>query len=254
MEEAKSQTTFKELDKSARLQKIIDTAAQLFHIKGYKATTLDDVAKQLGITKAALYHYISSKEQLLYKIYLQALENIFSRISRISEMDISPDEKLRLIIENHIKDIIIDSISMIAVFFTEENQLPEENFRKIQQEKRKYNRIVEKVIEDGISQGIFKDVDPKLQANAIIGMCNWVYKWYKPGKTTYSPDQIASCFVNLLETGYLKKDHSEKHVNLEMSDQAVTKSKLKIAKETLQELKFQCQGLIKIIEEIEKSE
>ena len=181
-----SETNFKALDKSLRLQKIIDTAIELLHKKGYRATTLDDVSSELGITKAAVYHYVSSKEELLYIIYIQALENIFRNTSKISEMDLPPDEKLRLIIRNHVKDIIIQSVSMFSVFFTEENQLSQKDFKKIQKEKKKYNRIVEKIIEDGISQGLFRKVDPRLQANSIIGMCNWIYKWYRSDTVSYT--------------------------------------------------------------------
>jgi len=128
---------FKGLDKSLRIQKITDTAAELFHRKGYRSTTLDDVSKELVITKAALYHYVSSKEKLLSRIYIQALENIFRNTDKIAGKELPPDVRLRLIIQNHVKGIIIQSISMFSVFFTEENQLPEKEFRKIRREKRK---------------------------------------------------------------------------------------------------------------------
>jgi len=251
MEETSSQPIFKKLDRSLREQKIIDTAMELFHIKGYKATTLDDVSKQLGITKAALYHYVSSKEEILYTIYLQALENIFRKTSKVSEMDLPPDEKLKLIIENHIKNIIIHSISMFSVFFTEENQLSEQNFKKIQQEKRKYNLIVEKIIENGISQGLFKNVNPRLQANAIIGMCNWVYKWYKPGHSPYSPDQIADHFTGLLETGYLKNNIPGDRKDLGILTHADTEGTSGI--KPFEELRAHCVAIVRLIDKIEKS-
>ena len=241
---------FKGLDKSLRTQKIIDTAAGIFHKKGYRSTTLDDVSKELGITKAAIYHYVSSKEKLLSIIYIQALENIFRNTYKIAGRNLPPDMRLKLIIRNHIKSIIIESISMFSVFFTEENQLPEKEFRKIQEEKKKYTRIVEKIIEEGISQGLFKKTDPKLQAFAIIGMCNWVYKWYKPGPGSYTPDQIADHFVNLLEKGYLKGDKQE------MSD--VPKSprgregEVKSKKGIYRRLRAQCTELSKLIDEMEK--
>jgi AcrR family transcriptional regulator len=252
MKRTGSHPNFKGLDKSLRLQKIIDTATELFHKKGYRATTLDDVSSELGITKAALYHYVSSKEELLYIIYIQALENIFRNTSKISAMDLPADEKLRLIIRNHVKDIIIQSVSMFSVFFNEENQLSQKDFKKTQEEKKKYNRVVEKIIEDGISQGLFRDFDPRLQANAIIGMCNWVYKWYKQGHSPYTPDQIAGHFVNLLETGYLKKDNQKKQVFLENSGSSKKRGNLP-DRGNYYKLKLQCRALIKIIDEIEKS-
>ena len=241
---------FKGLDKSLRIQKITDTAAELFHRKGYRSTTLDDVSKELGITKAALYHYVSSKEKLLSRIYIQALENIFRNTDKIAGKDLPPDVRLRLIIQNHIKGIIIQSISMFSVFFTEENQLPEKEFRKIRREKRKYTRIVEEIIEEGISQGLFRKSDPKLQAFAIIGMCNWVYKWYKPGPDSYTPEQIADYFVSLLERGYLK-GHMEEMPDIPESLRA-GKEKTGSKKENYQRLKAKCEELSKLIDEMEK--
>ena len=114
---AKPQPEFKGLDKSLRKQKIIDTAASLFHRNGYASTSLDDVAGELGISKAALYHYVGSKDELLSIIYTQAFENVFKDTYEISGLDLPPDEKLRLIIRNHINNIIIKDLSMFSVFF-----------------------------------------------------------------------------------------------------------------------------------------
>ena len=246
----KRKPDFKGLDKSLRIRKITDTAAELFHRKGYRTTTLDDVSKELGITKAALYHYVSSKEKLLSRIYIQALENIFRNTYKIAGKELPPDERLRLIIQNHIKGIIIESISMFSVFFTEENQLPEKEFRKILREKRKYTRIVEEIIEEGISQGLFRKSDPKLQAFAIIGMCNWVYKWYKPGPGSYTPEQIADYFVGLLERGYLNADIQGVPHAPESLEGGKEKSGSRRA--NYQRLRAKCTELSKLIDEMEE--
>jgi len=85
-------TEFKSQDKSLKKQMIIDTAVKVFHRKGYRTATLDDVANELGLTKPALYHYVSSKENLLSLIYLQALESFFDTIYEIAK---SMDDILR---------------------------------------------------------------------------------------------------------------------------------------------------------------
>lgn len=194
---------FKGLEKSVRKQKIVDTAIRVFHEKGFKAATLDDVARELGLTKAALYHYVVSKEDLLSTIYIQALESFFLNADDIGVRDLSPTEKLRLLIRNHISHIIIGNLPMFAVFFSEENQLPEDDFQKLREEKRKYTRVVQGIIEEGIRVGQFRPTDARLQAYAIIGMCNWLYKWYKPEDSPYTPDEIADHFIALLENGYI---------------------------------------------------
>ncbi|MCL4500909.1 MAG: TetR/AcrR family transcriptional regulator [Deltaproteobacteria bacterium] len=203
-----AQTDFKGLDRSVRMQRIIDAASGLFHRKGFKAATLDEVARELHLTKAALYNYIPSKGKLLSIIYGQAFEKIFHRIYEISVSNASPEEKLRQIIRDHICNIITSDIAMFSVFFAEENQLPTKDFQKIRGEKKKYTRLVIQIIDEGIAQGVFKPVDSRLQAYAILGMCNWLYKWYKPQKEVFSPEEIADHFIALLEAGYLARPHA----------------------------------------------
>ncbi len=247
----KSNNNFRGLDKSLRIKRIIDTATELFHENGYRSTTLEDVAKEIGITKAALYHYVSSKENLLSIIYIKALESIFKNTNKIAEMNLPPDEKIRLIISNHVKNISIKSLSILSVFFAEENQLSPADFKGIKAEKKKYNQILEKIIGEGIDQGVFRDTDPKLQTYGILGMCNWIYKWYNPKYTPYTPDQIADHIINLLERGYLASETT--------AGRAAEKNKMeKIIdkdgggkKKAFKELKMQCQFLIDLIDNMD---
>ena len=236
---------FKGLDKSIRKQKIIEVAATLFCKKGYQSTSLDDVAKEIGISKAGIYHYVSSKDNLLSIIYTQAFEKIFQETYEIGRMDLPPDEKLRRILDNHIKNIIVRDLSMFSVFFSEESQLPEKDFQKIRQEKKRYTRIIEEIIEEGIAQGLFRELDPQLQAYAILGMCNWIYKWYRPERARYDPEVIAENFIALLEAGYLKRGVKEVPVPQELSD-----SEAGGVGELYGEIKHQCGVLTKLLEQV----
>ncbi len=235
---------FKGLEKSVRKQKVVDTAIRVFHEKGFKAATLDDVAKELGLTKAALYHYVESKEDLLSTIYIQALENFFLNADDIGVRNLSPTEKLRLLIRNHITHIIIGNLPMFAVFFSEENQLPEEDFQKIRHEKRKYTKVVQSIIEEGIRLGQFRPTDARLQAYAIIGMCNWLYKWYRPEESQYAPDEIADHFITLLENGYIE--------NAGGKSQGASVESMSRKRELLENLKRELGILTSLIEEMEQ--
>lgn len=236
---------FKSLDKILKKQLIVDTAVRIFHEKGFHAATLDDVARELGLTKAALYHYVSSKENLLSVIYIQALARFFEDAYEIGESDLAPPEKMRVLIRHHIKHIIIENLSMFAVFFSEENQLPEPDFQTIRNEKRKYTRVVEEIIEAGIKGKFFRPTDAKLQAFALIGMCNWLYKWYKPDADFRTPDEIADHFVDLLENGYL-------NVARDGVPGAVSESPPTRKRQVLSDIKTQTQALTGLVEELEK--
>jgi len=235
-------TEFKSQDKSLRKQLIIDTAVKVFHQKGYRAATLDDVAHELGLTRPALYHYVSSKENLLSLIYIQALESFFATIYEITGMDLSPPDKLRLFVRRHLHTVVIENLAMFTVFFSEENQLPEKDSQKIRKEKRKFTKVVEDIILEGIAQGYFRDVNAKLQSNAIIGMCNWLFRWYKPGQSSFTPDEITEQFIDLLENGLFQK--------MEKSED--TKDSQRQRRRIFKELKANSGQVTNLIDELER--
>jgi hypothetical protein len=141
---------------------------------------------------------------------------------------------------------------MFSVFLSEESQLPEKDFRKIREEKKKYTRIVEKIVDAGISQGMFKNADPKLQAYAILGMCNWIYKWYKPEKTPYTPEQIADHFIALLQNGFLISPEPNAAAQRKPSVKMRKPGKYGNKEQLLNQLKDQCSQLIELIDKLEK--
>ena len=242
---------FKSQDKSLRKQMVIDTAVKIFHRKGYRAATLDDVAHELGLTRPALYHYVSSKENLLSLIYLQALESFFETIYEITAMDLTPPEKLKLFVYRHLKTVVIENIAMFTVFFSEENQLPEKDYQKIRSEKRKFTKVVEDIILEGIDQGYFRRVNPKLQANAIIGMCNWLYRWYKPVNSSLTPDEIVEQFTSLLENGLLRENKKSDDFDIvELTDVHRTQPRTK--SQILKELKTSTRKTASLVDELEK--
>ena len=197
---------FKSLDKSIRKKKIIETAITLFHKKGYRSTTLDDVAGELGLTKAAIYHYVSSKEALLSIIYMQAMGFYLKEIAHAVELQdpkLSPPEKFRFFIRSHIRRVAVENQAMLGVFLTEENQLPEEDYKKIRGAKREYNLVMESILERGMAEGYFRRSDPRLTANAVLGMCNSLHHWYRPGQGRDYTETLIEEMVVLLERSIL---------------------------------------------------
>jgi len=242
---------FKAQTKTLRQQMIIDSAIKIFHQKGYRSATLDDVAEDLGVTKPALYHYVSSKENLLSQIYIQALETFFGYIYEIPGMALSPAEKMKLFIRRHLKTVVIENLAMFSVFFSEEGQLPDPDFQRIREEKRRFTHVVEQIIEEGIAEGSFHRLNPKLMAYAVIGMCNWLYRWYKPGSSPFSPDEIADQFVALLENGY-RASEGQKGLNSEAGEgHSQQNQSLERKRDLFDELKQGTDQISALIKELE---
>ncbi|MGH3627445.1 MAG: TetR/AcrR family transcriptional regulator, partial [Sciscionella sp.] len=136
-------------------EKLLSVAAGLFARKGYRATTLDDIAAELGLKKASLYHYIKSKEQLLCDIYQQIFDRIETAVAPHLDLDLPVDERLRRMIHAHIGVVAAEQASL-SVVFQEETELPGELQRRIRHRKRAHETLFEQVIAEGQSEGVFR--------------------------------------------------------------------------------------------------
>lgn len=176
-------------------------AAACFGEMGYRATTLDTVAAKVGISKVTLYKYGSSKQELLCRVFQRTIQSFRTGLRQIVDQPLPADEKLRRIIHYQVR-LLATHLTFLRVFFSEEGSLPPDMAKRTAREKREYDRAIEAVVREGIAQGRFRDLPPVPVVFGLLGMCNWLYRWYRPeGKLT--PDQIAAIFVDLLERGYL---------------------------------------------------
>jgi AcrR family transcriptional regulator len=160
---------------------LLDKATRLFAERGYEATTLQDVAEAVGVSRTALYHYVSSKEELLAMLVEQiGLELADSLTALRARTDISAEGKLRELTGMLVRQRA-ESPSQFRVLDQSESLVPEPLRTRHRQARRVVLAEVSGVIEDGIAAGDFKSLDPRVAAFTVLGMCNWVAWWYHPG-------------------------------------------------------------------------
>ena len=182
---------------------LLSAAAELFARQGYRATTLDDVAGVLRIRKASLYHYIRSKEDLLTGIYDRIFDRIEAAVRPLAAEPWPADERLRRMIHGHVAVVAAES-DMLAVVFREEAELGQAKQAAIRRRKRAYEDVFAQVIAEGQAAGVLRPLSPALLVRALLGMCNWMYQWYRPERG--SAEDIAGEFTLLLESGWLAGD------------------------------------------------
>lgn len=179
---------------------IVAAAAELFAREGFGATSLDDIAEQLGATKGALYYHIKNKEEILRLIFLTVLTASEEPLRRITEANEPAMEKLRKAIEHQVA-VAADRSPSMTVFYREQPHLTDPFAKEIILRKKAYERYIERIIEEGQEVGIFQpDLDSKIIAFGLLGMCNWLSQWYK-ANGQYSHQDIAAMFVSMIERG-----------------------------------------------------
>ena len=173
-------------------QEILRTAARLFQQQGYDATSMNDVAAALKLSKGGLYHHFQSKDEILFRIMSHAMEiteeRVINVVRRIEGASVAgtrtgvAEERLRTLIRLHIQLVLSPEDREITVMLHENHPLPPTLRRKINGRKKDYLHFVEHVIADvQRKHNSQSPVTPRAAALALVGMINWIYQWYKPG-------------------------------------------------------------------------
>jgi TetR/AcrR family transcriptional regulator, cholesterol catabolism regulator len=172
-------------------QEILRTAARLFQEQGYHATSMNDVAAALKLSKGGLYHHFQSKDEILFQIMNHAMDITEERVINPARSIRDPEERLRTLIRLHIDVVLSVRDREITVMLHENHPLPPALRKRINARKKDYVHFVEGVIADVQRVKQAKPVvDPKAAAFALLGMVNWIYQWYKAEGSLRAQDLV----------------------------------------------------------------
>jgi AcrR family transcriptional regulator len=184
-------------------QEILRTAARLFQQRGYDATSMNDVAAALKLSKGGLYHHFQSKDEILFEIMNHAMEMTQERVITPVRNIADPVERLRALIRLHIEVVLSPRDREITVMLHENHPLPPTLRKRINHRKKEYVHFVESLIADvQRGRGVKGAVGPRAAAFALLGMINWIYQWYKPEGELQANNLIPQ-FTELLFGGIL---------------------------------------------------
>lgn len=177
-----------------RLEEIVATAVTVFHDKGYTEGTLEDVAANLGLQKASLYHYVSSKAELLHRVFDHAISSALKRLDNLTRVD-DPRERLAGLIREQVQ-IISEEPGLFVVFFDNRPRLDQSYEAQIRAKEQDYLRIFAEAVEAAVAAKGLPAVDGRVAAQALLGMTTWIYKWFNPARD--DAGMVADTFVRLI--------------------------------------------------------
>lgn len=182
-----------------RREQILEIATHLFQ-RGFRATSLDQVAAEMGLTRPALYYYFGSKEELLAAIYDRAVGVLIDRAAELFAQGLEPDALLRRLIEVHVRTMLQER-PIVRVYFQEKDSLGEVASRSVKAKEVAFTKMMASTIKAGQAKGMFRPGNPELIVNAILGMLIWVHEWYRPER--HREEDIGAMFWQLLAGGLL---------------------------------------------------
>ena len=163
--------------------KMLETARRLFWEKGYNATSMREIAISYGCRPANIYNFFSDKEEILFEVLREEMEQIINPIKHLEEDDgTSPIEQLKFIIESHLKVTLSYRRSAKLLFDVALDSLSPDKRKKIVDFRDTYDRIIRKVIRRGIDTGYLPEVDVRLAGFMIASMITRTRIWFHPKK------------------------------------------------------------------------
>ena len=189
----------------AKRQSIVDAAASVFNRDGYERASMSAIARELGIDRATLYYYFSSKEDLFDDVVGTIVEKNLKIIARIRDSKIKPPRKLRDLMmalmtsyDQHYPFFYIyirENLSHVSDRRTEWS-------KRMRQINRETTEAVIAIVEQGFADGSLRRIgSAKVIAYGLFGIVGWTHRWYRPETSEFSAQEIASTYADIFITG-----------------------------------------------------
>lgn len=191
-----------ELDGEYRVRAdIIAAATRVFSARGYHGASMTEIAAAVGMRKPSLYHHVRKKEDLLFAIHEQLIDELTVETLRATSALQDPSE--RLVASLRVALRFVSRHKDAVTVFLQENRVvrgPGERWRELVAKRDAYEHMVQSIIADGIAAGRFIDIPPEIASKAVLAMANWGYTWFDPDGPL-SADDVADIFGRLALQG-----------------------------------------------------
>ena len=161
---------------AAKRRKVIRAAGEAFRRRGYHNTSMTDIAKALGLTKAALYYYVKNKEEVLFECHLMVYEAMAQVLEAPRSEGQSGLDYLTDIFTRLVELLTRDGLSLL----TDVNSLSGEWHENVLAQRGNIERTITDIVTSGMKDGSIRNGDPRLTVFFFMGALNWLNAWYDP--------------------------------------------------------------------------
>jgi len=189
---------------SPRKKQFLDESLKMIHEKGYKATTMRDLADRMGFEVSNIYNFIDSKEALLESYLFQISEDFHTGIDHIVESSHSPTGKLEALISLNIR-LTSTKPYQVGLLVNEWRNLKEPKLRKFTDRRAEYEEKVRNIIREGIESGEFRAFDMDIITHAVLSSVRWIYYWYTDHTEEANPIELEKQLTEFVLGGVVEK-------------------------------------------------
>ncbi len=186
-----------------RREEICDSIAHLFARNGYHSTSMRDIARELNMNASSLYHYFKGKEDMLFQLMNDAMDEALVTIEDICQAPIPPEKKLDRVLVYYTKYFAGEQEREILL--VNEMSSLKGKYRTILLEKqRHYVHLIRSILDELVDQGKMKKMSSTTALFAFFGMVHYTFKWYDKNGLV-SLDELADTFMEIFSRGILKQ-------------------------------------------------
>lgn len=177
------------------LESLLTVAVTVFNERGYDGTSMEDLSQRLGISKSAIYHHVTSKDELLRMAMDRALDGLFDALERTRRVQAPAIDKLEHLVRASV-EVLQERLPYVTLLLRARGNTAVE--RAALQRRRQFDRYVADLVRQGEADGdIRPDVDPATTARLLFGMVNSLIEWYRPAHSDLADAVCAIAFHGL---------------------------------------------------------
>lgn len=186
----------RETERMDKREALLQAAVRSFNEKGFHATSLDDVAASMNVTKPTIYYYLGNKDEILFECVRRGLVSIREIICSVEETGGTGYERFRALLLGYAR-IMTEDFGM-CITRTADHELSPESRARFRALKREIDATIRRVVEEGIADGSIVPGDPRIMTFVATGALNWIARWYDPSGPMSAEEVAQSCVETIL--------------------------------------------------------
>jgi AcrR family transcriptional regulator len=181
-------------------ERILHEAAVLFARSGFAESSMSDLAEETGISKAGIYHYFRTKQDVYDAIIVQTLQGLVEHVDAVVAGAGGPPERLLAFMTAHADFFERNYWAFCAMLVGFSGMRTRELRHEAVELRERYEHLLRRIIAEGVAHGDFRGVDPAATGRAVLSMLNWMARWFRPGGPRTAPE-VAREYADLLFGG-----------------------------------------------------
>jgi AcrR family transcriptional regulator len=182
---------------------IVQAATRVFSRRGYHAASMAEIADEVGMRKPSLYHHVRKKEDLLFAIHERLIDELIDETMAVLSTSRNPEEKMREVLRVAV-GLVARHRDGVTVFLRERRSVSGERWAELTVKRDLYEKMVGRVVSEGIADERFIDVPAAVATRAILGMANWSSMWFEP-EGELAAESLADIFAQLALNGLIRR-------------------------------------------------